>query len=152
MSYTGLGQTMVPAGTPCPSGMIRPDAGWTPIIGANQCVPTNWNPTDAQIQAWMTLRANASAGHPATLDQYLGTVRWGVVAVWGASIVASAIHGYKRHNGSVGAAIGWGVMGGVVPVITPIVALAEGYGQPLPVTANRRRRSRRGAAHRRSRR
>lgn len=65
-----------------------------------------------------------------------------LVAGWGASIVVSAVHGYKRHNGSVGAAVGWGVLGGIAPVVTPVVALAEGYGEPLP-TANRPRAQRR---------
>jgi len=56
-----------------------------------------------------------------------------------ASIGASAFHGYRRHNGSVGAAIGWGLLGGLFPVITPAVAFAQGFGQPKPVKSNKRR-------------
>jgi hypothetical protein len=41
----------------------------------------------------------------------------------------STYHGYRRH-GTVGAAIGWGVLGAIFPVITPAVALAQGFGQP----------------------
>lgn len=62
----------------------------------------------------------------------------GVAAV---SSVASAYHGYRRHRGSVGAAVGWGLLGFVFPIITPVVALAEGYAQPK-VSRNRRRRAR----------
>lgn len=40
-----------------------------------------------------------------------------------------AYHGYRRHNGSVGWAIGWGVLGGLFPIITTGVALAQGYGR-----------------------
>lgn len=50
-------------------------------------------------------------------------------AVLGAiSMGVSAYHGYKR-NKSVGWALVWGLMGGVLPVITPAVAIAQGYGK-----------------------
>ena len=45
------------------------------------------------------------------------------------SAAASAFHGYRR-NRSVGWAIAWFVMGGIFPVVTPVIALAQGYGQP----------------------
>lgn len=41
----------------------------------------------------------------------------------------STYHGYRRH-GTVGAAIGWGILGAIFPVITPAVALAQGFGRP----------------------
>jgi len=47
-----------------------------------------------------------------------------------ASAGASAYHGYKRNRGSVGWAIGWGVLGAIFPIITPAVALAQGFGKP----------------------
>lgn len=46
-----------------------------------------------------------------------------------ASMAASAYHGYKR-NSSVGWAIWWGLMGTLFPVITPVIAVAEGFGKP----------------------
>lgn len=42
---------------------------------------------------------------------------------------ASAYHGYKRNRGSVGWAVGWGVLGALFPIITPAVALAQGFGK-----------------------
>lgn len=45
-----------------------------------------------------------------------------------ASIGASAYHGYKR-NKSTGWAVWWGFMGLMLPVITPVVAIAQGYGK-----------------------
>lgn len=45
------------------------------------------------------------------------------------SAAASAYHGYKRHD-SIGAAIGWAVLGALFPIITPAVGLAQGFGQP----------------------
>ncbi len=55
--------------------------------------------------------------------------------VWGAlstvSGAISAYHGYKR-NQSVGWAIVWYLLGSIFPVITPVVAFAQGYGKPGP--------------------
>lgn len=45
------------------------------------------------------------------------------------SMAASAYHGYKRNN-SIGWALGWGLLGSMFPVITPVVALAQGYAKP----------------------
>lgn len=64
------------------------------------------------------------------------TMAWGTVAL--ISSGASAYHGYLRSRGSVGAAVGWGLLGALFPIITPAVALAQGFGRPL--RANRRRR------------
>lgn len=51
---------------------------------------------------------------------------WGVLST--ASAAASAFHGYRR-NQSIGWAVIWGIMGGVFPIFTPVVALAQGYGR-----------------------
>ena len=51
---------------------------------------------------------------------------WGVAAL--ASAGASAYHGYKRNN-SVGWGVVWGLLGSLFPVITPAVALAQGFGK-----------------------
>lgn len=50
---------------------------------------------------------------------------WGLLAT--AAAGASAYHGYKR-NDSLGWAIVWGLLGGIAPVITVPVALAQGFG------------------------
>lgn len=50
------------------------------------------------------------------------------------SLVSSglaAYHGYKRHRGSIGWAIGWGALGALFPVLTPAVAFAEGFAKPM---------------------
>lgn len=59
-----------------------------------------------------------------------GSVIWGALAV--ASMGASAYHGVKRNHGSIGYGIWWGLMGSLFPVITPAVALAQGFGKPAP--------------------
>lgn len=47
-----------------------------------------------------------------------------------ASVAASAIHGYRRNEGSVGYALLWAGMGFLFPIIVPAVAIAEGFGEP----------------------
>jgi hypothetical protein len=54
------------------------------------------------------------------------SVGWGLVAA--ASSAASAWHGYRRNN-SVGWALWWALMGGMFPVITPVIGVAQGWGK-----------------------
>lgn len=42
---------------------------------------------------------------------------------------ASAYHGYKR-NDSIGWALVWAFFGGVAPILTPVIAVAQGFGKP----------------------
>ena len=46
-----------------------------------------------------------------------------------AGTAVGAYHGYKRNN-SVGWAVAWAFLGGLVPIITVPVALAQGLGKP----------------------
>jgi len=59
-----------------------------------------------------------------------GSVVWGLIAI--AAAGACAYHGAKRHGGSWGWGAWWGFMGGLFPVVTPAVAVAQGFGKPLP--------------------
>lgn len=56
----------------------------------------------------------------------------GVAVAWTAvstvSMAACAYHGYKR-NEDIAWAIWWGFMGGFFPIITPTIAVAQGYGK-----------------------
>lgn len=56
-----------------------------------------------------------------------GSLLWGLIST--ASMGLSAYHGYKRNDGSVGWAVGWGLLGGIFPVITPAIAFAQGLGE-----------------------
>lgn len=51
---------------------------------------------------------------------------WGVLALVSGPV--SAFHGYRR-NRSVGWAIGWFALGTLFPVITPTIAVAQGFGK-----------------------
>lgn len=46
-----------------------------------------------------------------------------------ASAAASGFHGYRR-NQSIGWGLAWFVLGGIFPVVTPVIALAQGFGKP----------------------
>jgi len=64
-------------------------------------------------------------------DQSNGTAKtvrtvWAVLGT--ASMALSAYHGYKR-NLSVGWAIWWAFMGALFPVLTPAMAIAQGFGK-----------------------
>lgn len=102
-------------------------------------------PTVAERQA-VAARAVAIGADPARVQQALAALEQGaglkaffkppsmpVRIIWGvlstASFAASVYHGYKR-NDSVGWAIWWGFMGALFPVITPTIAVAQGFGQP----------------------
>jgi len=50
------------------------------------------------------------------------------IAISTVSMAASAYHGYKR-NRSIGWALLWGLTGATFPVITPTIALAQGFGK-----------------------
>jgi hypothetical protein len=70
-------------------------------------------------------------------------LRWGIYGAL--SIVSSglsAYHGYRRNRGSVGWAVGWALLGGIFPIITPAIAFAQGFGKPKVSSNRRRRRSR----------
>lgn len=65
----------------------------------------------------------------------LGAVEGGpnkAVLIWSAvstaSMAASAYHGYKR-NRTVGWALLWGLSGALFPIITPTIAVAQGFGK-----------------------
>jgi hypothetical protein len=79
-----------------------------------------------------TSMTGSSAGNRPVMYVWLG--------VASLSSGASAYHGYKRSRGSVGSAVGWGLLGFFFPIITPAVALAQGFGKPK-VSSNRRRRT-----------
>lgn len=57
-------------------------------------------------------------------------VFWGALAT--ASLAVSAYHGVKRHHGSAGWGVAWGSLGALFPVLTPAVAVAQGFAKPLP--------------------
>ncbi len=52
---------------------------------------------------------------------------WGIASVAGAGV--GAFHGYKRHGNSWGWAIGWSILGSILPIIVIPVAYAQGIGK-----------------------
>ena len=72
--------------------------------------------------------ADATSDQIAAVTSSPWFMAWRVAAL--ASGAACAYHGFKRHRGSVGWAIGWGVLGSLFFPITPAIAVAEGFGKP----------------------
>ena len=54
---------------------------------------------------------------------------WTVASV--ASGLVSAYHGVKRHDGSVGWGVLWGIFGSFFIGIGPVIAFAQGYAKPM---------------------
>jgi hypothetical protein len=52
---------------------------------------------------------------------------WSIISTISGAV--SAYHGYKRNN-SVGWGIGWFILGSIFPVLTPVIAFAQGYAKP----------------------
>lgn len=54
------------------------------------------------------------------------------IPIWGAlatvSFGASLYHGYRRNN-SLGWALVWGLAGVLFPILTPTIAVAQGFGK-----------------------
>jgi hypothetical protein len=46
--------------------------------------------------------------------------------------IASGYHGVQRNCGSMGWGIAWALGGYMLPVVMPIIAIAQGYGHQLP--------------------
>lgn len=46
------------------------------------------------------------------------------------SIAISAYHGYKKSYDSIAWGAVWGVLGGLFPIITPTIAVLDGYAKP----------------------
>jgi hypothetical protein len=71
--------------------------------------------------------SEAAATQPAIRIGRGTAIGWGLVSTVSAG--ASLYHGYRRNN-SLGWGLLWGLMGSMFPVVTPVVAMAQGYGKP----------------------
>lgn len=79
---------------------------------------------------------------PAAPDDVSTAVKvagFAILGLWLGSGAISAYHGYKRNNDSLGWGLGWGLMGLVFPILSPTLAIAEGYAEPLRETGYGRR-------------
>lgn len=85
-----------------------------------------------------TDQATTTASAPVQRGMWMG---WGILIA--VSVAASAYHGFRRSGGDYGTAAGWGLFGLIAPVITPAVALIQGYAKPKVRSNRRRNRSRR---------
>lgn len=110
-----IGASSSPYGRPCPPGMM-PQTMPRPGGATVECAPSVAPPV-----ALGSLGASDGWRNAAAIYGVLST----------ASMAASVYHGYRRR-GTISNALVWGAMGALFPVITPAVALAQGFGEPAP--------------------
>lgn len=116
------------AGDPIPQFRYDPatdrvvQVGTTASVGDGSVRPTAYNGLGGVVPV---LPVTTVA--PSAVSEVFSNF-WGVARA--ASVLASAYHGVRRNNGSIGWGVAWGLLGGVAPIITPAVALAQGFGQP----------------------
>lgn len=76
---------------------------------------------------------------------------WGRIALGIVGGLASAFHGARRNGGSIFWGLTWFGFGAVFPVVTPVIAAAQGFGKcrnncptspTVSLTGSRRRRAR----------
>ena len=107
-------------------GYPAPAAGnpYSALLGSVGCMPR------AATVISPALAARTTPPAPATVGQvepgFNAFNPW--VALTMASAAASAYHGYARNRSILWAGI-WGIAGGVFPIITPAIALAQGFGE-----------------------
>jgi hypothetical protein len=77
-------------------------------------LPQHTGPVNVAVQ-------NANGGTRAAWKSF-----YGIAAP--VSAAASAYHGYRR-NDSVGWAVWWALMGGLFPLVTPAIGVAQGWGE-----------------------
>jgi hypothetical protein len=103
----------------------RPVAPAKPVTSNAAALRGNsdWGDADWGNADWGNTELGAS--------QHVGVNPWLVVySILGTvSVGLSVYHGYKR-NDSLGWALGWGVAASFFPVITPVVAFAQGFAEP----------------------
>lgn len=63
-----------------------------------------------------------------TLIQKVPTISPGMRVLSATSGALSLYHGYKR-NDSLGWGLLWGLAGSALPVVVPVIALAQGFGK-----------------------
>lgn len=94
-----------------PAGQAAPQPDATP----------NTDPTSAAARGQTQVPINPVTGEPP-----INPVIAGISVLSGG---LSAYHGYKR-NDSLGWGVFWGACGLMFPIITPVIAFAQGYAKP----------------------
>jgi hypothetical protein len=89
---------------------------------------STWSPTESAIaQLTSPLGAKLADTGGAAWTPAARVIAGGI-ALAGAG--AGAFHGYRRNRGSIGWALAWAALGGLFPLVTTGVAIAQGFGKP----------------------
>ncbi len=82
--------------------------------------------SDPNVSRWVQLMDTPVSQWVLTPEEKTRAWIWGTLST--VSMAAGAYHGYKRNN-SVAWSLWWGAMGALFPVITPTIAVAQGFGK-----------------------
>jgi hypothetical protein len=132
---TAVGPANVPAPSPFNAAidgflLQSPNPGSTEVANFLKL----YGPNDRTAVAQALIARGVNQGSISSALGFLNTTGKSTSTIWGllsvASAAASGYHGIKRNNGSIGWGIGWFLLGGVFPVITPVVAVAQGFAKP----------------------
>ena len=84
------------------------------------------SPLQDKLTAVMNGIQEASTPVTVAENKFEVPTAWKVAAAISSPLCA--YHGYKR-NKSIGWAIWWSLMGGMFPIFTPVIAVAQGFGK-----------------------
>jgi len=116
-----------------PSWQFSMDPSVNPKINPNVTFPEGvYQTTPQPLGPWFNSASPLNgvslrgAGLQGISDNPVVNTIWTLASIAGGA--ASAYHGYKRNH-SVGWAVWWGFWGSLLPVFTPIIAYAQGFGK-----------------------
>lgn len=106
-------------------------------IDAFEIVPAGAAPAGGVPAGAVPAGAGLSPAASDTVRQFEALEKWrstpaGIVAglLSTAGMGVLTYHGYKRNNGSIGWALCWGLLGGIIWPVTVPIAFAQGLGKP----------------------
>ena len=142
LSSYGLGQDAAPPAAPPPSPLQSEIDGFLLTAGSS--------PSSSDIANFLKLYPSGSERDAAayglaargvdpsviasavrfldTTGRITKSMVFGILSI--ASAAASGYHGVRRNKGSIGWGLWWFALGSLFPVVTPVIALAQGFAKP----------------------
>lgn len=98
---------------------------------AEEIIGADGSPNEP-VQGPSVLPTPTSAATPPSTTTSVLRAAYGMLGA--VSAAASGFHGYRRNRNSLGWGVAWFALGGMFPVITPTIAVAQGFGKVKPLT------------------
>lgn len=104
-----------------PQNLPRPTAK-----GCTTCGPQPMGLGEVGVRGLLGLKAVGDAYEEGSISPGVW-VGWSLISTF--SAIACGYHGYQRNRGAVGWTVVWFLLGGAFPILTPAVAVFQGYGK-----------------------